>query len=147
MTTKLRKLALASFITVSALATATMSSCSKDDTCPSGFEGSDCKTMINAKFIGTYEGAETCTVGSDNYSISVTALSADNMKLTVTNLYNDSYVLTATITESNKFSISGTDKSTTFTGTGTLSGNVLTIAYTANGGGLSNSCTFTGTRK
>lgn len=147
MTNKFRKLAFAAFLSVTALATTTMTSCKKDDTCAAGYEGSDCKTMISTKFIGAYDGSETCTIGSDSYTVTLTAMSSDNMKMTLTNLYNDNYTLTATITESNKFSISGTDKGVTFTGDGTLSGSVLTIKYTAANATLSNSCTFTGTKK
>lgn len=148
MTATFRKLALGAFLSVSALGTLTMTSCNKeDDTCPAGFEGSDCKTLINAKFVGAYTGSETCTIGSDTYTVTLTATAADNMKMTLTNLYNDNYNLTANITESNKFSISGTDKGVTFTGEGTLVGSVLTIKYTAANATISNSCTFTGEKK
>jgi hypothetical protein len=147
MTNTLRKIALVAILAATAGTTMTMTSCKKEEGCPTGYEGTDCKTMINAKFVGSYEGSETCTVGTDNYTISVTSVSADNMQLTINNLYNDAYVLTATITESNKFSISGTSKGVTFTGTGTLSSNVLTVNYTAGNGVTSNSCTFTGTKK
>lgn len=147
MTSTLRKIALGAFLSMSALSAVTMTSCNKDEGCAAGYEGSDCKTLINAKFIGAYEGSETCTIGSDTYTVTLTSVSSDNMKLTLTNLYNDNYNLTATITESNKFSLSGTDKGTTFTGNGTLSGSTLTIQYTASASGVSNSCTFTGARK
>lgn len=147
MTTTFRKLALGAFLSITALAATTLTSCKKDEPCASGYEGSDCKTLINAKFIGAYEGSENCTIGKDNYTVTLTAVSDNNMQLTLTNLYNDNYVLTATITESNKFSISGTSKGVTFTGSGVLSGKTLTINYKAGDGVTSNSCEFIGDRK
>lgn len=148
MTATFRKLALSAFLTVSALGTITMTSCNKDDeTCPAGYEGTDCKTLINAKFVGAYEGNETCTIGNDSYTLTLTSVSSDNMKLTISNLYNDATTLNCTITKSDEFSISGVANGTTYTGTGTLSSNVLTIKYTGSDGVISNSCTFTGTKK
>lgn len=142
----LRKITLGAALTIFT-ATALVSCSKKDDTCPSGYEGTDCKTLMSTKFIGTYAGSETCTVGNDNYEVSLNALSDNNMKMTLKNLYNDNYSLTVTITESNKFSISGTDKGVTFTGDGVLSGSTLSITYTANDGATSNSCTFKGEKK
>lgn len=147
MTSKLRKLALSAFLSVSVLGTMTMTSCSKDDKgCDAGYEGTNCKTLINAKFIGAYDGNETCTAGTDTYTITLTAVSANNMKLTISNLY-DGNTLDCVITSSNEFSISGTDKGSTFTGTGTLSGSTLTIKYTVGNGVISNSCTLVGVKK
>lgn len=148
MTATFRKLALSAFLTVSALGTVTMTSCNKDpETCATGYEGTDCKTLINAKFVGAYAGNETCTVGTDSYTLTLTSVSTDNMKLTISNLYNDAITLTCSITKTDEFAISGVASGVTFTGTGTLAGNVLTIKYTGSDGTTSNSCTFTGTKK
>lgn len=148
MTATFRKLALSAIFAVSTVGTLTMTSCNKDpEPCAVGYEGTDCKTMINAKFIGAYDGNETCTIGTDSYILTLTSVSTDNMKLTITNLYNDATTLNCTITGSNEFSISGVADGTTYTGTGTLSGSTLTIKYTGSDGVISNSCTFTGTKK
>jgi len=56
--------------------------------CATGYEGTDCATAMNAKFIGSYNVAETCGSGySGNYSNTITAGSAAN-KITLSNLGN-----------------------------------------------------------
>lgn len=50
----LRKVALSVLLSVSAFSAVTMTSCTKDKTCDVGYEGSDCKTEVRAKFLGTW---------------------------------------------------------------------------------------------
>lgn len=64
MTATFRKLALSTFLTVSALGTITMTSCNKDETCDAGYEGKDCKTEVRAKFIKTWNAEDTPPSGS-----------------------------------------------------------------------------------
>jgi hypothetical protein len=56
--------------------------------CAPGFEGEECATAMNAKFIGSYNVARTCGSGfSGNYTNQVTAGSAANI-ITFSNLGN-----------------------------------------------------------
>lgn len=162
----IKYIALSAFLTLSALSAVLYSSCTKDEckdvtcqnggvcsggncTCTVGYEGTRCETKSRDKFIGTYVGTEACTLGTDAYSITISA-NSDAIKLTLTNLYNNgSPIITAicTMTGENTFSFNGTAlPAITFNGTGTLSTNTLTVAYTINDGTTNNSCTFTGTK-
>jgi hypothetical protein len=114
-------------------------------TCATGYEGTNCQTLSRAKFIGTYVGTEQCTMGTDAYSLVLSA-HTDNMKLTLTNLYNQGFTATCTITGTNTFTFSGTDGSATYSGAGTFSNNQITINYQISDIGGSNACTFTGVK-
>ncbi len=134
-------LAIAAFAAVSSI-----TSCTK--TCDPGYEGSDCKTEIRAKFIGQFQGPETCTVGTDNYTVTITRSSSDALKIVFTNVYNQAYTATATV-DGSSFTVESQTVATnvTVSGTGTISGNTLTFTYTiATVGAASNTCTFTGTK-
>ena len=114
--------------------------------CPTGFEGSDCGTLARAKFLGTYTGSESCTLGTDNYSVKVTEHS-DKAKMNIENLYNENFVANAN-PDGNGFTIpsQSVGSSTTVSGNGTISGNNISITYTINNGATSNTCTYTGTK-
>lgn len=160
----MKYVALSAFLTLSAFCAVLYSSCSKDEckgvtclnggtcsggncTCPVGYEGTTCDTKSRDKFLGTYVGSEICTIGTDNYSITLAA-NSDNVKLTYTNLYNNTPSITATctMTGTNTFSFSGTQSTITYSGTGTLTGNQLVVTYTITDGVSNNSCTFTGNK-
>jgi hypothetical protein len=98
--------------------------------CPAGFEGTTCATLSRDKFIGVFNGTETCTIGTDAYAINqstVTALaSANGNAFTI-----PSQTVAAGVTGS---------------GSGTISGNNITVTYTITDGTLTNTCTFIGTK-
>ena len=108
----LKSLFLASFLTIGLFSTVVFTSCDPDPckdiicanggtctdgncTCPSGYEGTLCETLSRDKFIGVFSGTETCTVGTDAYSITVTA-NSDKVKFNIQNLYNQSFTAIAT---------------------------------------------------
>jgi hypothetical protein len=136
-----------SFLAIAIIgAVTTVTSCTK--TCDPGYEGDDCKTEIRAKFIGQYAGPETCTVGTDNYTITVGRSSTDALKITFANVYNQAYTAVATV-DGSSFTVETQNVATdvTVAGTGTLSGNTLTFTYTiVTVGAASNTCTFVGTK-
>lgn len=117
-------------------------------TCSAGYEGTYCETRSRDKFIGTYNGTEQCTVGTDVYSLVLTA-NSDAIKLTMTNIYNigtPPYVATCVMAAKDSFSFSGADGGVTFSGTGRLVSSTLTVRYTITDGVTSNSCVFTGAK-
>jgi hypothetical protein len=161
----IRNIAFSALLTIGAFTAITYTSCNKDEckdvvcnnggtcdantgacVCATGYEGATCDTKSRDKFVGIYVGTETCTIGTDNYSITLAA-NSDALKLTLTNLYNDTQSpITAicTMTGTNSFSFNGTHNGATYTGTGTLGGNKLTVQYTITDGAISNTCTFIG---
>jgi hypothetical protein len=150
---KARLILTASLLTIGTFSAITFSSCSKDDkVCNVGYEGTDCKTLSRTKFVGTWQGSESCTVGTDNYTIQLSAGSGSEITLIYTNVYNQNFTASGTMTGTNGFSFSGNGIGTgggsvTFSGTGALdsSTGVLTVNYTITGT-TSNTCTFTGTK-
>lgn len=159
-----RHIAFSAMLTLGAFAAVTYSSCTKDPckdvsclnggtcasgncTCKTGYEGTDCGTLSRTKFVGTYVGTEQCTIGSDAYSVVLSASSQD-LQLTYTNVYNQGFTATCTMTGTNTFSFTGSSNTTSYSGTGTLTNNTITISYQISNSATStsNSCTFTGTK-
>jgi hypothetical protein len=151
---KTRLFLTASLLTVAAFGTLTMTSCSDDDKiCNVGYEGDDCKTLSRDKFLGQWQGTEQCTIGSDEYTITLSASSTSEIKLIYTNVYNQAFTATGEMTGTHGFTFSGTAAGTS--GTVNFSGNVsldqstgkLTSTYMIKDGvNPDNSCTFTGTK-
>ena len=114
--------------------------------CPVGYEGSNCETLSRTKFLGVFSGNETCTVGTDTYAITCSA-NADDLKFNIQNLYNQSLTAIASA-NGNAFTIPNqtVGASITASGSGTITGNNITVTYTISDGVTSNTCTFTGTK-
>lgn len=159
----LKSILLASILTVGAFSTTLFTACNPDAckdvvcqnggtcvdgdcTCPVGYEGTNCQTLSRDKFIGVFTGSETCTVGTDNYSITCSA-NSDNTKFNIQNLYNQSLTAIASA-NGNAFTIPSqtVGSGVTAVGSGTITGNTMTVTYTVNDGVTSNTCTFTGTK-
>ncbi|MDB5284195.1 MAG: hypothetical protein JWO06_3270 [Bacteroidota bacterium] len=147
----MRKITRLSLMIATSAVLLTIASCSK--TCDAGYEGSDCKTQIREKFIGQFKGPETCTAGTDNYTVTISnSSSSDLLAIILSNVYNQSFTATGTV--------SGTTLTTTanqtlgvgvtlVSGTGSISGSpsVLTFTYAIkDSAGTTNTCTFTGTK-
>lgn len=148
---KARLILTASLLTIGAFSAVTFTSCSKDDeVCPTGYEGSDCKTLSRTKFIGSWKGSEQCSTGDDNYTIVISAGSGSELSIIYNNVYNQQFTATGNITGTNGFTFEGTGAGgVTFSGTGTLNTGTgqLAVTYTIYTGSiLTNSCTFTGTK-
>lgn len=158
----IKHIVLGAFLAIGAFGSVLYTACNKDKckdvvcqhsgtcsegncTCTTGYEGTNCETLSRAKFIGTYVGTEICTAGTDNYSITLAA-NSDDLKLTYTNVYNAGYTATATMAATDSFTFSGAQGGATFSGSGRLSGNSLTVHYSITNGTISNSCVFTGAK-
>lgn len=130
-------------------ATTTLTSCGDDEICPVGYEGSDCKDLSRAKFVGNWKGKEDCTVATslDEYTVAITASGSSDIQVVVSNIYNELFTGTGTMTSENKFTLSGSESGTTYNGTGTLNANgELVLDYSISNGSVSNSCVFTGAK-
>lgn len=132
MTSTLRKLALSAFLSVSALSAVTMTSCNKDpEVCSTGYEGTDCKTLSSAKFVGTYAVTENC---GGSYNLTITQATTPTSVI-FSNLGNFDVATPAVVTvAANGNSLNFTDvvdaQGRKFTGSATLSGKNLTVNYT-----------------
>jgi len=164
-----RQIAFSAIVTLSAFAAVTYTSCSKDKcsgitcsnvgtcsngvcTCNTGYEGTNCETKSNAKFVGTFNAAESCGgTNSTPYQVTITADATDPTKLTVGNLGNyncsggtitfDATVNLTTLT------IAESKCSTQMNATGTYNTNgSITITYTAIYGSNTDNCTVTLTK-
>lgn len=123
--------------------------------CNQGYEEDaegKCTVMWQTKFVGTYNTAESCDgTATGNYSNTVSA-GADNFKLVISNFGDSGLNMVADITASNEINIPVTNLSvggTTYqvSGSGTISGTVMTITYTAKENGVTQfTCTMTMTK-
>ncbi|HNB81048.1 MAG TPA: hypothetical protein PLP34_00770 [Chitinophagaceae bacterium] len=160
----LKNIALASLLTLGAFSLTLFTSCDPDPcedivcanggtctdgtcACPAGYEGTLCETLSRTKFLGVFTGNETCTLGTDTYSITCTA-NSDDTKFNIQNLYNQSSVTAIASANGNAFTIPSQTvmAGTVAVGSGTISGNTITVTYTISDGTNTNTCTFTGTK-
>lgn len=123
-----------------------------DCICATGFEGSECQTETRAKFFGTYNAIESCSEsGNFTYQINITTSAANATTVLINNFYGVGATVNATVSGSaltipnQTVSVSG--ESATFSGSGQLSGNILTLSYTVTVGTSSESCTANCTKQ
>ncbi len=136
-----------SFVVVAMMAAAaTTSSCTK--TCDAGYEGSDCKTEVRAKIIGTYKVTETCgTTGSAVYNVTISKSSSDVLKVLIVPFGGYPAITgTAKVDGTNVTVEAQTSGNYTFNGTGTIGsdGASISMSYTMTVAGVgSETCTGT----
>lgn len=143
---KVRTVLLTGVLTMGVFSTVIYSSCSKKDKChdivcknggscndgvckcPLGYEGANCETASNAKFIGTFSAADNCPLvdssrGSLHYSMTISA-GSNATELYVLNLGNaglpPSDYLTATMTSAKELKIEPKTLSDNRTYSGTI---------------------------
>ncbi len=103
------------------------------------------------KFIAAYSCQEVC--GPDNYTYNMTIVSSNSgaLKVIIQNLgdFSTQVDALATVNGSNITIDAASYNNVSFTGSGSLNGNVLTLTYTAtdNASGQSITCTITGTKQ
>lgn len=121
--------------------------------CDPGYEGTTCDTEQRAKFTGSYTVNEACNSGNYSYNVSVTTGSASVSTIIISNFGDYGVNVTGTVNTdgtgltiaSQQVTIGGS--AATFSGTGQISGNILTISYTISSGGQSDTCTMTCTKQ
>jgi hypothetical protein len=109
--------------------------------CPTGYEGTDCGTLVRAKFIGTFNASEVCTSGNDTYSITINSVASDDKKVQIVNLYNAGISVNGEVNSDGGITIANQAF-----GTGTISGTISSagaVSYTVTAGGASDGCSFT----
>lgn len=124
-----------------------VSSCTK--TCDPGFEGSDCKTEVRAKVIGTYNVPENCTVtGSASYSVLVTKSSTEVTKVLIAPFggytgVTGTLVLDGSSLTGENFTTAGGAGFSNITGTVSADGTTISFSYQVSIGGQTETCNGT----
>ena len=109
--------------------------------CATGYEGATCGTLVRAKFVGTFNAAETCGTGSDTYAIVLAAVGSDDKKVTILNLYNAGILNEGEVNSDGGITI----PSQPF-GSGTISGSISNagaVTFSVTSGGAADNCSFT----
>ncbi|MBI1289285.1 MAG: hypothetical protein GC178_17090 [Flavobacteriales bacterium] len=115
--------------------------------CEAGYEGTSCDTEERAKFLASYSVSESCTSGNYTYSVTVTTSSTDVTKIIIGNFGDYGVDVVATVSGSSLTIANQTVGGGTFSGSGQLSGNILTVTYTVTAGTDTDSCTMTCTKQ
>jgi|GEM_PF-790322 len=154
-----KHLAVAALLTMGAFGAVTMVSCSKDDdtTCPTGYEGSDCKTEVRTQYAYTYKGNGTYTSTDPNdpsgsftnwgiaFSPNGTDATSMNMQLLDANLASQ-LAFTVTLKSNTTFTVDAkTSGNNSYTGSGTVNTTSasLTLTETNNASGTTTTTTYT----
>jgi len=98
--------------------------------------------LAREKFLGSYNVNETCTSGTFTYSITVTESTTAEDAIVINNFGSYNLNVRATVSGEN-INYNDTQNGITFSGRGSISGNTLTIIYTASQGGQTDNCTKT----
>lgn len=124
-----------------------------DCDCATGYEGTSCETEKRAKFISGYSVSEVCGPDNFSYPITVSASTTDVSKILISNFGSYGATVTATVDDSGtsitiaEQTVAVTGGSLTVSGTGTISGDVLTINYNVADGTTTDNCTKTCTKQ
>lgn len=94
------------------------------------------------KFLGSYNVSESCTSGTYSFAISITESSTSDDIIIINNFADYQLNIRATVDGSN-ITFNETQQGVSFSGSGNISGNSLTIIYTASVSGATENCTKT----
>lgn len=123
-------------------AVASINSCTK--TCDLGYEGSDCKTEVRAKYLGAFNGTEACTSGNSTIAVNITTVSGDVTKVNFNNLYGASFNNTGTVQADGSITLANQSFGTgQISGSATVDAGKVKVTYTVTAGGASDACTWT----
>jgi hypothetical protein len=110
--------------------------------CLTGYEGTNCDTKTRDMFLGSYNTSnETCTSGGpSSFGITVTA-GATDLEINIANVYGAGFNTKANVQADKSIVIANQAFGTgSVEGSGSVSGNTLTLSYTITGGGVSDIC-------
>ena len=121
-----------SVVVAAALATG-LNSCTK--TCDPGYEGSDCKTEVRAKYVANYLVSGTDTDGDTytNIPVEITASSTDVQKVLIK--WDNALTFSGEVGDTKITIPSQTVSGATFSGQATLNGSTLTLQIVVAGTG------------
>lgn len=115
--------------------------------CPAGYIGDECETEDRAKYLGSYSVSESCQSGNYSYQMTITTSGAGIQNIV---MGFEGYSLSATVNSSNitiaNQTVNIQGNAITFSGSGQLVGNILTVNYTFSAGTESDNCTATATK-
>lgn len=115
-----------------------------DCVCATGYEGTDCSTLVRAKYLGSKNVNETCSQSTDSYAVTISAGATDT-EVTISNLYDAGFVVTGTVNANGGITINNQTFGTgTISGSVTENGGVLTFNFTIAVAGQSDTCTAVG---
>lgn len=110
--------------------------------CETGYEGTTCQTLVRAKYLGSFNGNETCANSTDIYAVTIAA-GATDVAVTITNLYGAGLITNGTVNAEGGITVpSQTFGTGTISGSVTRTGGVTTIAFTITVGGSADACSF-----
>lgn len=143
------------FLAVLGFGVATVTSCSKKgctDPTSDNFdsEAEDDDDSCNDprdKFVATYNCVEA---GADPYTLTISKSSVENRTVVLSTNFGfpvAAFTLNGSVSQANLTVATQTAAGATFSGTGSLSGNILTLTYTVTQGGSSQSFTATCTKQ
>ncbi len=121
--------------------------------CTAGYEGSNCGTEQRAKFVASYSVSENCNLtGNFNYTMTISNSATGVSAVVINNFYGVGATVTGTVNGTSLTIASQLvnvgSQAFTFSGSGQVNGNILTLSYTvADGSGGSETCTSTCTKQ
>lgn len=111
-----------------------------DCICDTGYEGTNCQTLVRAAYIGSFNVQETCSQSTDTYAVTVSAGGSD-LAVTISNLYDAGLIVNGTVNADGGITIASQTFGTgTISGSVTKTGGVLTFNFTIAVSGQSDSC-------
>ncbi len=112
--------------------------------CPAGYEGEFCDDFVRDKYVGNYNGTETCDSGTYSIAITAAAGSGSDLELTIGNLYDAGFFTIANVTANGDLEITNQAFGTgTISGSGSInSSGVISITYTIVTGVGTDNCAF-----
>ena len=127
---------IVSFLAATALVATLMTTQSCTKTCDAGYEGSDCKTLMSTKFLGSWLATDHGSVsGNHSYTVTITQSSTNNVTLLLQNFAAAGSTCTfhGTVSASNAVTFANETVCgfTISNGTGTISsdGRTITVSF------------------
>ncbi|MBI1266481.1 MAG: hypothetical protein GC193_03515 [Cryomorphaceae bacterium] len=113
--------------------------------CATGYEGAECATETRSKFLGSYSVSESCSSGNYTFNLTITTSSTGVRNVIINNFYDFGISVSATISGNSltipNQTVSSGGAAYTISGSGQITGNILTLTYTIAAGAESDSCT------
>lgn len=132
---KARLILTASMLTIAGFASVTMTSCSKDEVCPAGYEGSKCDVEMRTKFIKSWSASDVVNGNQLVYSCTI-AKGLNVNQVTISNSFADNFFdnnIAATV-DGTKITIAsqkpdGVNSDYSVSGSGSFVNNQITWDY------------------